>query len=306
MSIVSRRQFIRTSAAIAATGTSLSDSFAAAHKKKPLLAFSTLGSPKWDFDTILGYAAANNYQGIEIRGILDEMDLPLCPEFRTSENIRESAAKARKKGVRIVGLGASARLHIADPKLREENLAEARSFIDLARQLNCPYVRVFPNNLPKDQDREQTIQLIIDGLKELGDYAKETKVKVLLESHGEVVGKDLLLRIMKASEHSHIGLIWDIFNMWSVTKEAPSEVYAALKPYIAHVHVKDAVRENGKWRYVQVGQGEAPLKEALGALVKGGYRGYYAFEWEKRWHPAIPDPEVVIPEFPKAIMPLLV
>ncbi len=305
MSIVSRRQFIRTSAAIAATGISLSDTFAAANKKKPLLAFSTLGCPKWDYDTILGNAAASGYQGIEIRGILNEMNLPLCPEFRTSENIRESVAKAKKKGVRIVGLGASARLHIADPKLREENLAEARSFIDLASQLNCPYVRVFPNNLPKDQDREQTIQLIIDGLKELGDYAKKTKVKVLLESHGEVVGKDLLLRIMQASEHSHIGLIWDIFNMWSVTKETPTEVYAALKKYIVHVHVKDAVREGDKWRYVQVGQGVAPLKEAFDALVKGGYKGYYAFEWEKRWHPTIPEPEIVIPEFPEAIMPLL-
>ncbi len=305
MSTVSRRQFIRTSAAVAAAGISLSDTLAAINKKKPLLAFSTLGTPKWDFDAILGNAAASGYQGIEIRGILDQMDLPLCPEFRTPENIRESAAKARKKGVRIVGLGASARLHIADPKLREENLDEAKRFIDLASQLDCPYVRVFPNNLPKDQDREQTIQLIIDGLKTLADYARKTKVKVLLESHGEVVEKDLLLRIMKASEHPHVGLIWDIFNMWSVTKEAPSEVYAALKKYIVHVHVKDAVREDGKWRYVQVGKGEAPLKEALGALVEGGYKGYYTFEWEKRWHPTIAEPEVVIPEFPQAIMHLL-
>ena len=305
MSTVSRRQFMRTSAALAAAGFSFSDTLAAVGKKKPLLAFSTLGAPKWDFDTILGYAAANNYQGIEIRGILNEMELPLCPEFRTSENIRESVAKAKKKGVRIVGLGASARLHIADPKQRKESLDEAKSFIDLASQLNCPYVRVFPNNLPKDQDREQTIQLIIDGLKELAEYAQKTKVKVLLESHGDVVYKDLLLRIMKATEHPHIGLIWDIFNMWSVTNEAPSEVYATLKKYIVHVHVKDAVKENGKWRYVQVGKGEAPLKEALGALVKGGYNGYYAFEWEKRWHPTIAEPEIVIPEYPQAILPLL-
>jgi len=93
--------------------------------------------------------------------------------------------------------------------------------------------------------------------------------------------------------------------MWSVTKETPTEVYAALKKYIVHVHVKDAVREGDKWRYVQVGQGVAPLKEAFDALVKGGYKGYYAFEWEKRWHPTIPEPEIVIPEFPEAIMPLL-
>lgn len=303
MSSISRRRFIGSSLGLAAFAGSLTDAYAKA--KSPLLAFSTLGAPKWDYDTILQNAAKNGYKGIEIRGILDQMDLPQCPEFNSPEQIKVSLGKAKAAGVQIVGLGASSKLHLADPKLRKENLDEARRFIDLAHQLKCPYVRVFPNNLPKDQDREETIQLIIDGLKELGDYAKKTKVKVLLESHGEVVGKDLLLRIMQASEHPNVGLIWDIFNMWSVTKEAPAEVYATLKKYILHVHIKDAVREGDKWRYVQVGKGEAPIAEAMTALVRGGYKGFYAFEWEKKWHPTIAEPEEVIPEFPRAIAPML-
>lgn len=305
MSAISRRQFIGTSLGLAAIGASATESLALLKKNTPLLAFSTLGAPKWSFDTILENASKYNYKGIEIRGILDQMDLPKCPEFNSPESIKASVNKAKKHGVQIIGLGASARLHFADPQKRKENLDEAKRFIDLAHQLKCPYVRVFPNNLPKDQDREETIQLIIDGLKELGDYAKKTKVTVLLESHGEIVHKDLLLRIMKASEYPNVGLIWDIFNMWSVTKESPTEVYSALKPYIQHVHIKDAVREGDKWRYVQVGQGVAPIPEAMSLLVKGGYKGFYAFEWEKKWHPTIPEPEIVIPEFPKAIAPML-
>lgn len=303
MNTISRRRFVGTAAGLA--GLTLTDALAFTKKNKTLLAFSTLGSPKWSFDKILENAARHGYQGIEIRGILDQMDLPLCPEFSSREAIKVSVKKLKKHGVKVVGLGASARLHFADAKLRNENLDEARRFIDLAQQLKCPYVRVFPNNLPKDQDREETIKLIISGLKELGEYARKKKVTVLLESHGEVVGKDLLLRIMQESEHPNVGLIWDIFNMWSVTKEAPVDVYNTLGKYIQHVHVKDAVREGDKWRYVQVGQGQAPLKEALSSLVKGGYKGYYAFEWEKKWHPTIPEPEVVIPEFPRAIAPLL-
>ena len=305
MSTISRRHFIGASLGLAALGSSATESFGFFKQKSPLLAFSTLGAPKWSFDKILDYASKYGYKGIEIRGILDEMDLPKCPEFNSPAAIKASVAKAKKKGVRIIGLGASAKLHLADEKLRKENLDEARRFIDLADQLNCPYVRVFPNNLPKNQDREQTIQLIIDGLKELGDYAKKTKVKVLLESHGEVIHKDLLLRIMKAAEHPKVALIWDVFNMWSVTKESPTEVYAALSKYIEHVHIKDAVREGDKWRYVQVGQGITPVAEAISCLVKGGYKGYYSFEWEKKWHPTIPEPEEVFPEFPKAIAPML-
>ena len=303
MNKVSRRQFVGIAAGLA--GLSVTDAMAYFGKKSPKLAFSTLGAPKWSYDQIIESAHKFGYQGIEIRGILDQMDLPLCPEFSSPEAIRQSLSKAKKHGVKIVGLGASARLHDPEGPTRAKNLDEARRFIDLAQNLECPYVRVFPNNLPKNQDREETIKLIVSGLKELGEYARGKKVMVLLESHGEVVGKDLLHRIMKESEHPNVGLIWDIFNMWSVTKESPTEVYSLLGKYIRHVHIKDAVREGDKWRYVQVGQGVAPLKEAMACLIKGGYKGYYAFEWEKKWHPTIPEPEEVFPEFPHAIAPML-
>jgi len=303
MNNISRRQFTGILAGLAGLTWTQAEAFTKKNKHK--LAFSTLGAPKWSYDKILENAARYGYQGIEIRGILDQMDLPLCPEFSSQQAIKNSLKKAKKHRVKIVGLGASARLHDADPSLRAKNLDEARRFIDLAQQLKCPYVRVFPNNLPKNQDREETIKLIIAGLKELGDYARNANVTVLLESHGEVVGKDLLHRIMQESEHPNVGLIWDIFNMWSVTKETPREVYDLLGKYIRHVHIKDAVREGEKWRYVQVGQGVAPLKEAMSALIKGGYDGYFAFEWEKKWHPTIPEPKEVFPEFPRAIAPML-
>lgn len=46
---------------------------------------------------------------------------------------------------------------------------------------------------------------------------------------------------------------------------------------------------------------EAPLKEAIDALKTGGYAGYYSLEWEKMWHPEIPEPELAFADYPKAI-----
>ncbi|MGV3599787.1 MAG: sugar phosphate isomerase/epimerase family protein [Dyadobacter fermentans] len=267
-------------------------------KAKPLFSFSTLACPKWDWATIVKYAADNGYKGIEIRGVLDCMDLPKCEDFNSPANIARSRAMAEEKGLRIVDLGSSASLHMADPAVRAKNLDEAKRFIDLAQQLNCPFVRVFPNDLPKDQEVEKTIELISSGLLELGEYAKKTSVTVLLESHGDVTGKDILAKVMGRAEHKHVGLIWDIFNMWSVTKEPPAEVYRTLKKYIRHTHIKDGILEGGKIRYTQVGKGEGPLREAINVLVKDNYKGYYSFEWEKKWHPEIEDPEIVIPAFP--------
>ena len=294
-----RREFLKTSSGL--VGLAFAAPTLGIGKRKPLLAFSTLGCPKWSFETILKYAAENHYDGIEIRGIQDQMDLPKCPEFNTPERIKVSRKLVEDKGLKIVDLGSSAKMHIADAAQRKINMDEAKRFIDLAAQLNCPYVRVFPDDLPANQDRNETIDLIIKGLLELGNHAKGSNVTVLLESHGKVVGKDILHQIMQAAEHPHVGLIWDILNMWSVTKESPKEVHQKLKKYIRHIHVKDAILKDGKENYVQIGQGEAPLAEAITALVKGGYKGYYSFEWEKRWHPEIEEPEIVIPDYPKAM-----
>ena len=271
-------------------------------KHKPLLSFSTLGCPKWSFAQIVQCAVENGYQGIEIRGLQGQLDLPKCPDFSTPERIAAARRLVEAYKLRIVNLGASTQLHHADPVKRKTQLDDAKRFIELAGQLDCPYIRVFPDDLPKNQDKESTIDLIINGLIELGNYAKDKRVKVLLESHGQVLHTELLLRIMKGADHPQVGLVWDVYNMWSVTKEPPKTVYKALKKHIAHIHIKDAVTVDGKSKYVLLGQGGAPIREAVKALSKGSFKGYYSFEWEKMWHPEIEEPEVAIPQYPKEIL----
>ncbi|SFQ36766.1 Sugar phosphate isomerase/epimerase [Pseudarcicella hirudinis] len=299
MRTLPRRDFLTSAAGLAGLGLLSSFDFA---KSKPLLSFSTIGCPKWSFETIVEFAAKNGYDGIEIRGIQGQLDLSKCAEFNSPESIARSRKMVEDKGLRIVDLGSSAAMHLLDPVKRKNSLDEGKRFIELAQKLNCPNIRVFPNDLPKDQDRNQTIEAIIKGLLELGDAAKGSKVSVLMESHGEVVSMEMLEKIMKAAEHPNVGLVWDIFNMWSVTKESPKEVYGKLHKYIRHTHIKDAKLVNGKEEYVFLGQGETPLAEAFTALQKGGYKGYYSFEWEKLWHPELAEPELALPDYPKAIM----
>jgi sugar phosphate isomerase/epimerase len=190
-------------------------------------------------------------------------------------------------------------MHFLDPAKRQKNLDEAKKYIELADQLGCPFIRVFPNDLPKDQDEKATVGAIISSLVELGDYAKSSGVKVLLESHGKVIKSDMLLHIMQETNHTNVGLVWDFFNMWSVTKESPTYMYSQLKKYIFHTHIKDAMLTEKGETYTLLGEGNAPVREALLALKKGGYAGYYSFEWEKLWHPEIQEPEIAFPQFRK-------
>lgn len=297
----SRRRFIKAGSgcvgALALSGVSFS-----LPSRKPLLSFSTLGCPKWTWSEILDFASRKGYAAIEIRGILGEMDLVKCPEFSSREKITTARKQAEDKKVRIMGLGSSANLHHQDAELWKKDLESAKRFIELSHHLNCPYVRVFPNRLPKDEDRNATIERISERLLSLGQFAKGSNVTVLMETHGDVVETPVLKQIMKSAAHPNTGLLWDVFNMWSVTKEPPSKVYPEIKEYIRHTHLKDGKMIDGKMQYVLFGRGECPVFEAIDLLNKGGYKGYYGFEWEKVWHPDIEEPEIAIPDYYAVMM----
>ena len=282
--------------AVAATSGSVFDF----KKEKLKLSFSTLGCPDWEFEKITRFAGANGYTGLEIRGIQRQMDLTKCKEFG-DENISASLRLMKDAGLAFVNLGSSAEMHHSDEAERRKQMEEAKRFIDLAQKLNCPYIRVFPNKLPKE-NREGTIDLIVKGLAEAGDHANGTNVTVLMETHGEVVESAVLKQIMEATNHPKVGLVWDVTNMWTVTKEPPAQVYDALKKYIHHTHIKDATLSDKGPQYKLMGKGEVPIFEAIDILDKDGYKGYYSFEWEKLWHPEIDEPEVALADYPKAMM----
>lgn len=271
-------------------------------KNKPLLSFSTIACPDWTLKQVIDSAVLHGYTALELRGIKREMDLTKAPEFSTPESMKATLALMKEKGLKFVNLGASTALHMPEGPVRGKHMKEAKSFIDLAQQINCPYVRVFPNDFPKDQDRTKTIEYVATGLLELGQYAKERNVSVLLETHGAFSHSDDILKTMQAAEHPNIGLIWDISNMWTKTKEAPSVVYKRLKKYIRHTHIKDAKLLPGdKLQYVFLGKGDVPIFEAIDILAKDGYKGYYSFEWEKLWHPEIAEPELALADYKRAM-----
>jgi sugar phosphate isomerase/epimerase len=293
-----RKEFLQASALL--LGSMIVGSAFNFRKQPVLLSFSTLGCPDWTFEQIMDFAVKYGYKGIEVRGLQRQMDLTQCAEFKTPDSRKATMLLMKKKQLHFVGLGSSANMHV-DGAGREKNLAEAKRFIDLAAQIHCPYIRVFPNYLPKEQDKKNVMERISKGLLVLGDYASTKNVMVLMETHGDLTNSDDILEVMQEASHPHVGLVWDVCNMWTVTKEPPSVVYNKLKKYIHHTHIKDAKLVDGQPHYTLLGQGDVPIFEAIDALAKGGYKGYYSFEWEKLWHPEIAEPEIAIADYPVAM-----
>lgn len=293
-----RRKFLKSTALASLALATTSFAF---KKYQPKLSFSTLGCPDWTFDAILDFAANNGFGSIEIRGIQRQLDLIKCREFSSKENITVTKSKIAAKSLKIINLGSSSNMHLLPGPDRDKTMDDAKHFIDLAHEIDCPYIRVFPNNLPKDQDRGATIELIANGLLALGEYSKGSGVTVLMETHGDIIHLDDIEKVVTLAQHPNVGLIWDVVNMWSVTKESPADVYPRLKKYIHHTHIKDMSLIDGKERYVFLGKGQTPIMEAIDLLAKDNYQGYFSFEWEKLWHPEIEAPELAIADYAKVM-----
>ena len=129
-------------------------------------------------------------------------------------------------------------------------------------------------------------------------------------NRGDIIGDTLKSLLDQTYRHFEIIVVddgskdntRDILNAWSVTKEAPADIYPAISKYIHHVHVKDGVIKDGKVQYRILGKGEAPVRESIQLLQKGGFQGYYSFEWEKLWHPEIEEPEIALAQYPAEIL----
>ena len=51
----------------------------------------------------------------------------------------------------------------------------------------------------------------------------------------------------------------------------------------------------------RIGAGDVPIHDIVDTLVKDGYDGYFSIEWEKKWHPELPDCETEFPAYPKFV-----
>jgi sugar phosphate isomerase/epimerase len=268
--------------------------------KRLPIAFSTLGCPDWSFKTILETADRLGYAGLELRGIAGEMDLPKVPEL-TGTRLAGTKKDLAALGLVITDLGASARMHEKEKAERDKQLDEGRRFIDLAQALSVPYVRMFGDKLPPDEPKQDVLKRIVEGFAQMAAHAKPAGVTVLIESHGDFTHSPDLQAILQSVGSESFKLLWDAHHTFVAGKESPAETWRSLGSYVRHTHLKDSVPAGDDRRYVLTGTGEVPVREQVHVLVKSGYRGYYCFEWEKKWHPEIESPEVAFPHYAKVM-----
>lgn len=272
------------------------------------IGFTTLGCPDWDLDTICAKARGYGFDGLDLRGLQDTLDITLLPAF--TSGVRETKSQLTDAGLEVCGISSSIRL--CDLGKRQGSMEEAKRTIAVAHALGCQHIRVFGGGDPQGVGRERAADigrecmeaiLAIDGAKDLC---------WLFETHDHWIKSEDCKLLLERIPDPAFGVLWDMGHTPRVGGETPQETVAAIGPRIGYTHVKDAVYDpehagamQDGWRYVPPGTGQLPVAEAIRVLQEHGYDGWIVFEHEKRWHPELPEPEEILPRFVEWVKPLI-
>ncbi|MFZ5515634.1 MAG: sugar phosphate isomerase/epimerase family protein [Candidatus Zhuqueibacterota bacterium] len=261
------------------------------------LAFSTLGCPAWDLDMILRNAAHMGFDGVELRGLGQTLDITSLPEFtRDREMTRRKFADA---GIDVVCLSSSVRMSEPDGKKRAEHLDELKRYAELCAVFGTPNIRVFGGEVG-EQPWEQAIDEAAGTLEKMIVAISDFPARIIVETHDDWQKGAHFHQLMKLVNSDKAGILWDVNHPFMFIGEDPFETWAQAGPWIHHTHWKDSkivVDTVMGFEPCLMGEGDLPHDMIYEVLRRGGYAGYLSLEWEKRWHPDLPDPEIAFPQF---------
>ncbi len=260
------------------------------------LSFTTLGCPGWTLREIVENAATMGYDAVDLRGLLETLDVTMTPEF-TSE-LATTKRLFADHGIAFSGIATSARFAVVDADELSQNFDEARRNLALAAELEAPVLRVYGGRVPEGHTVDSILPTLVENLRKIGDEADTYGVTLALETHDDWTDSAVFARLMREADHPRVRVLWDLHHPYRTNGEPAALTYRNLSPYTVSTHVKDSKpTTDGGHQYVLLGDGDVPLKTMLDLLVAGGYRGYAILEWEKRWIPDLAEPEIAFPQY---------
>lgn len=272
------------------------------------ISMMTLGCPQWDLDTICARGREYGFDGVDFRGLLDEIDVTRLPEF--TSGVRETKQKLADAGLEVSGISSSIR--VCEPEKLRDNIEEAKRTIPVVQSLGAKNVRVFGMGNLDEFSHEELANIGRDCLEQILALDGASDLHWLFETHDNWIRARDCKLLLDIIDNPAFGALWDMGHSSRVGGESPAESYAAIGPRVGYTHVKDAVYDpdhelamKDGWRYVFPGEGQLPLAEAINLLKQSGYDGWLLFEHEKRWHPNLAEPEEAFPAFVKWVRPLI-
>ena len=238
-----------------------------------------------DLLRVVSFAREYRLDGIEIRTMEG-----LPPEEMSDTQLTTIRRTLAHQGLAVSDLASSfAKCTFTQAKEDSKALTEKfEKLIHAASLLEVRSIRCFTflSDHPGQVTSRQVLQEIAAWYQPFLEKASSEGVRLLFECDPSVTVTDhrQLASFLEMLDSPAAGAIYDPGNdIYDPQKEIPyPDGLEAIKPYLAHVHIKDAVLTGQGPVCVKVGTGSVDFKGILQALKELGYQDYLSLETHYR------------------------
>lgn len=208
-------------------------------------------------------------RGVGGRGVLDFPD----------DQRREIRAKLDGAGMGVVSIGSPVG-KVAIDRPFPDHLDRFKTAVDMAEFFGAPFIRVFSYYPAGGEGKGPVEPLrdeVIERFRKKVEYLDGRAAVMVHENEKGIYGDvgSRCLDLMESVDSPKLRTAFDFANFVQCGDD-PAAVWPMLKPYTAHVHVKDAIAGTGK--IVPAGEGDGKIGPILKDAYGSGYRGFVSLE----------------------------
>jgi sugar phosphate isomerase/epimerase len=227
-----------------------------------------------DLDEQIRVCQQNAVTHFELRGVYGknvmDFDAPLRAEIKS---------KLEANGMGVVSIGSPIG-KVAIDRPWSEHFDRFKRAVELALYFESPFIRLFSYYPPGGEGKGPLDPIrdeVVDRFHQKVEYVRELPVTMVHENEKGIFG-DIgrrCLELMQAVDDPKLRCAFDFANFVQCGED-PLANWPLLKPYTAHIHIKDAKRDSGQ--VTPAGQGDGKIPEILKEAWDGGYRGFLTLE----------------------------
>jgi sugar phosphate isomerase/epimerase len=246
-----------------------------------------------DFEHALDVMAEYAVTGAELRGLWDTNIADL-----SAEQVKRALSALRAHEMKVSCLAtpmfkcdiatnaASIKgpMHLARARGNAEQMELLRRCSGLAHTFGTDLIRVF-TYWRKGELTPELEERIVESFDEAIRVADQEGVTLVLENeHACYIGTGAeAARILSAIDSPRVRACWDPGNAFFAGERPYPDGYQEIRPFLAHVHIKDAIQEGDAAPYwCVVGEGHIDYAGQFDALRQEGYTGWISLETHYR------------------------
>lgn len=225
-----------------------------------------------DFETQLQTVTGLGLKYIEFRSAWGTNILDL-----TDEQLAQAKELLAKYDLQVSSIGSPIGKIFIDEDFAP-HLERAKHAVDVANFFGAPFIRIFSFFIREGANADDFRDEVMRRMAALAEVAAAGNVVLLHENEKDIFG-DIPRRvvdILQTVNSPALRAAWDAANYVQVGVTPFDEGWAAVRPYLAYMQIKDAVAATGE--VVPAGEGDGQMLQTIRALVADGFDGFFSLE----------------------------